>query len=537
MLSARKMVVVLCVGLPTHSGLLANPGDWTQWGGSDDRNMVSHAEHLPAEFELGRTSQDSAGRYAVDMSTTRNVRWAARLGSQTYGNPTVSGGKVFVGTNDASVGDPRFKRTKGGVVLCLSETTGEPVWQLPIPRFRTSNRSFNFDDGDYGVCSSPTVEGNRVYLVSNRGAVLCLDVEGMANGNDGPFTGEPAFMTDGEHPDTEIRSTDGDIIWRYDMVKELPSWPQDASSCSVLLHKDWLVVGTANGVDRSHSHVPYPDAPSLIVLDKHTGRLVAQDEERIGRRLFHGQWSNPSMGIVDGKPLIFWGGGDGVCYAFAPPAAGSNSEAVAPLEKVWSCNANPADYRTRNGQSIPYEVKYRSFNSNQWGRGPSEIISTPVFHKNRVYVTIGQDPRHGRGDGAITCIDATRKGDITDSGVIWTCKDVNRSLSTPSIYAGLVYVLDYSGNLHCLDADTGRRYWVHETGSPVWSSTLVADGKVYFGNEHRDFWILKAGREKEVLAKIRLPHKMYNTPVVANRSMYLATERYLYAVQASGRAP
>jgi outer membrane protein assembly factor BamB len=532
MFQLKQILFVLCIGFLVHLNLHANKGDWTQWGGSDNRNMVSDAENLPDDFELGKAVRNESQEYKVDMSTTRHVKWAAKLGSQTYGNPTVSGGKIFVGTNDACVKEPRFQKTQGGRVLCFSEKTGTPLWQLIIPRFRTPDRNFNYDDGNYGVCSSPTVQGDRVYLVTNRGEVLCLDAEGMANGNDGPFKEEAEFMTDGNAPDIQLQSTDGDIIWRYDMIKEVPSRPQDASNCSVLLYKDGVFVCTSNGVDRSHTDVPFPDSPSLIVLDKHTGRLVAKDNEKIGRQLFHGNWSNPSMGIVNGKPLIFWGGGDGVCYAFEPPAVWSDSGEIAILKKIWSCDCNPAEYKSRDGESIPYQKQQRSFSSDEWGRGPSEIISTPVFYNNRVYVTIGQDPRHGRGEGAITCIDATQQGDITTSGKVWTCKLVNRSLSTPSIYNDLVYVLDYSGNLHCLDANTGLRYWVHETGSPTWSSTLAADGKVYFGNERKDFWILKAGREKEVLNEIRLPDSMYNTPIAANGTMYLATQQYLYAISA-----
>ena len=72
--------------------------------------------------------------------------------------------------------------------------------------------------------------------------------------------------------------------------------------------------------------MPLPDAPSLIALDARTGRLLACDGERIGRplgkgparRLFHGQWSSPTLGRVDGRDLIIYGGGDGVCYAFEP---------------------------------------------------------------------------------------------------------------------------------------------------------------------------------------------------------------------------
>jgi len=52
----------------------------------------------------------------------------------------------------------------------------------------------------------------------------------------------------------------------------------------------------------------------------------------------------------------------------------------------------------------------------------SEIVGSPVFHGNRVYVAIGRDPRHGPGRGALHCIDATGTGDVSHSGRIW-CDD------------------------------------------------------------------------------------------------------------------
>ena len=533
----RKHALVFCIGFSVVPNLYANKSDWPQWGGSDDRNMVSDAKDLPDDFDVGKTARNESGQRYVDMSTTRNILWAAKLGSQTYGNPTISDGKVFVGTNDDFMDNPRFRETGGGRVLCFSEETGVLLWQLLVPRFRTKEKSFNYDDGHYGVCSSPNIEGERVYLVSNRAEVLCLDVQGQANGNDGPFMEEAAFMTDGNNSEIKLKAADGDIIWRYDMIKEVPSWPQDASNCSVLLYKDRLFVCTSNGVDKSHRNVPFPDSPTVIVLDKHTGRLLAQDNEKINRRLFHGNWSNPSLAWVNGKPQVLFGGGDGFCYAFDPEFSQPEDGHVAQLRSIWKCDCNPSENTFRDGQKISYEKKYRSFRHETRGRGPSEIISTPVCVENRVYVTVGQDPLHGRGDGALTCIDATKEGDISNTGVLWVSTDLDRSMSTVSVADGLVYAADYSGDIHCFDAVSGQRYWVHETSSPLWSSTLVADGKVYFGTENRDLWILKAGTNNDVLKKIRLPHRMYGTPVVAGNVLYIASQQYLYAVKKSDQKP
>ncbi|MFC1806543.1 PQQ-binding-like beta-propeller repeat protein, partial [Planctomycetota bacterium] len=141
-----------------------------------------------------------------------------------------------------------------------------------------------------GVCSSPTIDGDRVYAVTSRCEVVCLDVKGLADGNDGPFRDEGEYIAlrvrhkTGRRPwkgdrifrpvepkepvaPLELLPTDADILWRYDFMGELDVWPQDASSCSVLLRGDLLYTCTSNGVDLSHRHIPSPEAPSLIALD------------------------------------------------------------------------------------------------------------------------------------------------------------------------------------------------------------------------------------------------------------------------------
>ena len=528
--AAMNRCLQLVLGLVAWS--LPGPGalaaDWPQWGGRDGRNMVSDEKGLPDSFVPGEKKADNSG---IDLATTQNVRWVARLGSQTLGNPTVAGGRVFVGTNDFAIGDPKYRATRGGLLKCLEESSGRLLWQLVIPRLETNKPQFNFDQLDIGICSSPTVEGNRVYLVNNRCEVICLDVAGMANGNDGPLRDEGQYTVGPGKPPVEPGPKDGDVIWRYDMIGQLAVWPQDASNCSILIHGDFLYVCTSNGVDLSHDRLPNPLAPSLIVLDKRTGRLVAKDEEKIGTRTFHGHWSNPSLGEVGGKTLVFLGGGDGVCYAFE--ALTTMPRGVVPLKKVWSFDCNPPEYRCKDGKPIAYragDVRLHRGNTNDGTYvGPSEIIATPVFYKNRVYVAIGQDPSHGRGRGMLSCIDATRTGDVTRSGAIWRYDKIDRSLSTVSIADGLLYVADVAGQLHCLDAETGQCYWVHQTKAETWGSTLVADGKVYLGTQ-KGLWVLKAGKEKQVLHHIQLGAPVHNTPIAANGVLYVASNRYLWAV-------
>jgi len=145
-------------------------------------------------------------------------------------------------------------------------------------------------------------------------------------------------------------------------------------------------------------------------------------------------------------------------------------------------------------------------------------------------VATGQDPAHGIGRGILTCIDATKTGDVTETGKIWT-HDIKRSLSSVSIADGLLYVSDLTGRLYCLDAETGQERWIHETGEEVWASTLVADGKIYLGTR-QNLWVLAEGAEKEVLNKTRVSSAIWCSPVVANGVLFVTSQRYLWAVEA-----
>ena len=93
-------------------------------GGHTVRNMVSAETDLPATFTRGRRHGD-----AIDVAAAKNVRWAARLGMNAYGNPTVACGRVFVGTDGNSIDDdPRFNANHVGVVKCLAVSDGSLIW-------------------------------------------------------------------------------------------------------------------------------------------------------------------------------------------------------------------------------------------------------------------------------------------------------------------------------------------------------------------------------------------------------------------------
>jgi len=519
----------------TFCTLLSTATDWPRWGGADPgRNMYSTEKNLPDHFAKKKNGKVDfkKGTEQIDLNTVPNARWAAKLGSQSYGNVVVAGGKIFIGTNNENPRDPQHQGDRS-ILLCLDEKSGDLLWQLVIPKLASGKVN---DWENLGLLSSPCVEGNRVYIVTSRCEVMCLDVEGQANGNDGPFKDEAQYVAGPGKPPAKIGPRDADIIWKYDMMDELGVFPHNASNCSLLVVDDLVYACTSNGQDWTHVNIPSPNSPSFIALDKKTGKLMGEDNAGIGPRIFHGQWGSPSSGVVNGRKLIFFGGGDGVCYALeAKPQKGTGAPIVPVLpgpefkreedkennylKKVWWFDCNPPERKVQDAAH-----KYPAAD------GPSEINATPVFWKNRIYVAVGQDPEHSEGVGILTCIDATKTGDITKTGKIWSYDKIHRSLSTVSITPdGLLFVGDFSGFVHCLDAETGKVYWVHDMKSHMWGSTLAADGKVYCGDEDGDVVVFAASKEKKILSETNLGAPVYSTPVAANGALYIHSNTHLFA--------
>ena len=147
----------------------------------------------------------------------------------------VSGGKVFIGTNNENPRDPQHQGDRS-ILMCFDEKTGAFLWQLVVPKLASGKVN---DWENLGLLSSPCVEGNRVYLVTSRCEVICLSADGMANGkNEGPFLDEAQYVAGPGNPPAKIGPRDADIIWRYDMMDELGVFPHNASNCSLLIVGD-----------------------------------------------------------------------------------------------------------------------------------------------------------------------------------------------------------------------------------------------------------------------------------------------------------
>ena len=473
------IAAIFCAGLylfaPATSASDPGTGDWPMWGGTPDRNMVSNQKGLPTSW---------------DVKTKKNIKWVAQLGSQSYGNAVVAGGMVFIGTNNEGMRDPNVKGDKG-VLMAFRESDGEFMWQSVHDKLATGR----VNDWPYqGIASSPLVDGNRVYYVSNRAELMCLDINGFRDGKN-----------DGVQDEKLTGPKDADVIWRFDMMDEVGSLPHNLANSSPVIYGDLIFVSTSNGQDESHVNIPSPKAPAIIAVNKNTGKLVWEDNS-VGDRILHGQWSSPTVGTIGGVLQLVHGQGDGWIRGY---------EALTG-KKLWEFDTNPKD-------SI-------------WPKTRNELISTPVIYEDRVYISNGQDPEHGEGVGHMYCIDATKRGDITKTGLVWHYDKIRRSISTPAIKDGVVYQADFSGFLHALDAKTGEVYWTHDLFAAVWASPMLVDGKIYIGDEDGDVVIMQEGKTKKVLGEINMGSSVYSSAVPAHGTLFISNRNQLYAISEAAAA-
>lgn len=498
--------------------------DWPQWGGSYSRNNTPEGKNIPVNW---------------DLKTGKNIVWSMPLGSETYGNPVVANGKVYIGTNNGNGYIKRFPSTVDlGCLVCFDEKTGKFLWQHSNEKLPTGRVH---DWPHQGICCSPYVEGERAWYVTSRGTVVCLDTEGFRDGqNDSPFVEEK--VTD---------ETEADVVWLVDMMKDLNVSQHNMCSCSVTCAGDLLFVITGNGVDESHITIPEERAPSFICLNRNSGEVLWTDGSPAANVL-HGQWSSPAYGVFNGVAQVIVGGGDGYLYSFA--AEGKNGKA----DLLWKFDCNPKE-------SI-YLLGGRATRNH--------IIATPVVYDGLLYVGVGEDPEHGEGQGHLWCIDPNKRGDVSPT-LVYNSKDPNtpiahkrlqalvdkegdferenpnsaavwhyvgadpetfettmhRTCGTVAIKNDLLFIADFSGLVHCLDAKSGKPHWTYDMFAASWASPLIVEDKVYIGDEDGDISIFKLAPEMEMISEINMGSSVYTTPVVASDTLFIANRNRVFAIR------
>ncbi len=498
------------------------PSEWRCFGGGPSRNMVdASSAGIPAKWDLRPKSQGG------------DLLWRVDLGSRSFAGPVIAGGRIYVGTNNDLPRDARDTNPKlldpatgkprpldKGVLMCFRESDGAFLWQHVSDKL---DDPIAHDWPRQGICSTPWIQGDRVYYVTSRGEVTCLDAKG--------FSENERAVSRAKYRDP----TDARVIWSFDMIKELGVQIHRKAASSPLVAGNFVYVVTGNGVDSDKTGVPAPKAPSFIALDKKTGKLVWSDNSP-GTSILHGQWSSPAYGVIGGVPQVIFAGGDGWLHAFEPQTG----------KPIWKFDGNPKTAASVEGNRDAL----------------NHFIAAPVVVNERIYIGSGQNPEYDNGPGDLWCIaPAGKKGDISaeigrlgpdgkaiieanpNSGVVWHRggQDLSpnapqpwrfgRTVSTLDVHDGLLYAVDLRGQCYCLDAKNGELCWQHDLNSSVWSSPIWIDGKVFFATRDGDIHVFEHSRKKNLLSKASFDEPINAAPVAARATLFVMTDRHLYAIK------
>ncbi|WP_020475990.1 outer membrane protein assembly factor BamB family protein [Zavarzinella formosa] len=495
--------------------------DWPQFGRDKTRNAVSPEKNPPTWWQYPEKEDGK-------IIPGKNIRWVSDLDNpyQICGDPIIVDGLVWVGvqhTDWRTEETPNRKEDEHfSALYCLDEKTGKTLYRRLCP----TQRGY-WENGAWwhSHTSVPLIEGDTLWVVMNNSEVVCMDI--------GPLKKRTGLPKD---------------KWVLDMRKELGIVPRYClhfgRRCSIAGHKDWIYVitGTGHTFDKDRETAA-ARAPSLVCLEKASGKVVWRDDTP-GKDIRMGQFASPTVIEVKGQTQVIAPQGDGWVRSFD----------AATGKLLWKFDTNPHD--------VPDEPGGLARN-----RERHELPSTAVFHDGRLYIGNGSvydspDPT----SAWLYCIDPSKTGDISpeftsgpdkgkpnpNSGMVWryggldnSVKPDNKEKWRPEIFHGTVsnvaidkgflLATDVAGDVHCLDAKTGRRHWKHETTSEINGSPLIVDDKVYVGS-FEEVWVFDLAKEKRATTQIK-GEPVVCSPVFANGVLYVAAGHHLYAISGNEKQP
>lgn len=287
---------------------------------------------------------------------------------------------------------------------------------------------------------------------------------------------------------------DGSIVWARSLTEEYGRISGYGGRVHTpIIAGNLVVVSFLNTSWGAHS-IP---RHRYYAFDKHNGDLVWVSTP--GGRPLDTTYSTPVVANINGQSLIIGGNADGAIYAMKQTTG----------EMVWG-----------------FKLSKRGINT-------SVIVS-----ETNVYATHSEENLDTTKMGRVVCIDATGTGDVTQTHELWRADGIGVGYSSPTIKDGMLYVVDNSANLQCLDADSGEVLWEHSIGTVGKGSPVWADGKLYVTEVNGKFHILQLSAEKCQSLNIQEINRedddhyveIFGSPAISEGRIYFTTEERLYCI-------
>ncbi len=282
-----------------------------------------------------------------------------------------------------------------------------------------------------------------------------------------------------------IDSATGKVLWRN---RDLRLNHENGPGSTPVVWKDKLIV-----------HLDGSDVQSIAAYDTATGKVAWQTPRSGTLR------DDPDLKKAYGTPVLATLGGRDVIIS---PAAD------------WLYAYDPA-----TGQEL-WKMNY--------GFLGFSIVPRPVMSGDLLFMSTSFNSPE--------LLAVKLAGPDTAPTIAWQEKKGAPTMASPLVVNDLVYMVSDKGVGTCLDAKTGEVAWSKRLGGNFSSSPLFADGHIYVGNRDGDTFVVKPGREFEMLATNHLDGGIFATPAAVDRAIFLRTEHALYRLErleqsASSAAP
>ncbi len=362
--------------------------------------------------------------------------------------------------------------------------------------------------------SSPIVSGDRVFATSVDGddlVLICVGMDGklrwkrVLEGNDiksrdGANAASPSPSTDGEHVWTmmgngmlQCFTVEGEPVWTKDLQKEYGKFNiQFGMSMTPVLDKGKLYLALMHGDMRDTKTT---SVGQVIALDAKTGNEIwvhLRKTDAVSENTH--SYASPTI-YRDGKyEYLVTHGADYVI-----------GHSLSDGTEIWRC-----------GGFNPKGDGYNNY---------LRLVASPSCADGIIVAPTAKGK-------AVLGLRVPLKGDVTGQrkSLHWKLPKGTPDVSTPLVYEGLVYLAGEKGDLTCVDAQSGERYYRERLSADKQRATPVAvNGKIYLAGRRGTVFVIKAGRDLEVLARNKLEEEITSSPAVSNGKIFIRTFDALYA--------
>lgn len=342
--------------------------------------------------------------------------------------------------------------------------------------------------------ATPCIRGGRIYLPAGDARqqavwVLCLDAA----------TGQKLWQTEVYHgPSPKIHADnslasampacdgqrvyfpyqtpdsvclaalnlDGKVVWNKPVG---PYKSIQGYSASPVLYQSLVIVPVDGGLGNT-----------LFALNRQSGEVAWKSPLPEGRE----SYASALVGRVAGRDqLVMVGGKQTTSY---DPSSG---------KRLWECD------------------------------GPAEFcVAVVAFGPDVVYATGGYPQK------ALLAIRADGSGNVTKTHVLWQSDKKAGYVPSPLLINNSLYAVSDNGLMRCYDAGDGKVIWENDFKAPFYSSPVAVGDRIYVFDRKGKGYVMKAGRQFELLATNELPDGAFATPVFIGGRIYLRTLSGLFCL-------